>query len=88
MFSNATFCDKDPVKALTSLKKKNTTRMAFGVVHIALSERFHCFGGSGRCLVGGRRDAVSCSHDRVTVSTRVVKRARTDTRVTPPIDSA
>lgn len=48
----------------------------------------HCFGGSGRCLVGGRRDAVSCSHERVTVSARVVKRVPADTHVTPPIYSA
>lgn len=36
-------------------------------------ERKSSFGGSGRCVVGGRRDAVSCSHDCVRLSIRVVK---------------
>lgn len=41
--------------------------------------------GSGRCLVGARRDAASCSHDWLTLSTRDVKRGRGCTpRLIPP----
>lgn len=42
--------------------------------HDSTDTRLVSFGGSGRCVFGGRRDAVSCSHDCVRLSFRVVKR--------------
>lgn len=72
--------DRWSTQALTSCQKKNVN--ALRCLCALLSSRFHwCapdyhkpYGGSGRCLVGGRRDAVSCSRDCVALSIRVVKR--------------